>query len=237
MKGGQSLIKIYLDAGHGGKDSGAIGNSLYEKNVVLDIAKRIENKLKSYKNVEVMQTRTTDIFLELSERTSKANKWGADAFVSIHCNSNADKSVKGFETFIYNQTPSSATIAFQNVMHQEILRQMGNVTDRGKKRANFHVLRESNMKALLVENLFVSNASDAALLKQSSFLDRISQAYVNGLEKFFGLVKETRPPIETGSGEVLYQVIAGTFSNYDNAEQQVKKLIADGYNAYIQVKE
>ena len=232
------MVKIYLDAGHGGKDSGASGNGVLEKNVVLDLAKRVEAKLKQYKDVQILQTRTTDIFLELDERTTKANQWKADVFVSFHCNSANDNSAKGFESFVYNGSIGPDTIAFQNVMHAEILRQIGgNVVDRGKKRANFHVLRESHMKAILVENLFVSNASDAALLKQTTFLERVAQGYVTGLEKFFGLIKETRPPTETPpTTDSLYQVIAGTFSNRDNAEAQVKKLAADGYSAYIQEK-
>lgn len=231
--------KIYLDAGHGGKDSGALGNGLYEKNIVLDLAKRVEAKLKQYKDVQVLQTRTTDIFLELSERADKANSWGADCFISFHCNSATDPTAKGFESFVYNGSIGPDTIAFQNVMHQEVLRQIGaNVQDRGKKRANFAVLRESHMKAILGENLFVSNASDAALLKQTTFLDKVAQGYVNGLEKFFGLVKETRPPTNnTPQTGTLYQVIAGTFTSRENAEAQVKKLAANGYSAYVQEKE
>ena len=233
------MTKIYLDAGHGGKDSGAVGNGLYEKNVVLELAKRIQNKLKQYKDVEVMQTRTSDVFLELSERADKANRWGADVFISLHLNANENNTAKGFETYIYNGSVGSDTIAFQNVLHQEIIRQIGpNTTDRGKKRANFAVLRETNMKAVLSENLFVSNATEAALLKTSSFLDRLAQGHVNGLEKFFGLVKETRPPTDTSPvKDTLYQVIAGTFSDRENADNQVKKLEADGYSAYVQEKD
>ena len=53
MRGGQIMVKIFLDAGHGGKDSGAIGNGLYEKNIALDLAKRIEQKLQAYENVDI----------------------------------------------------------------------------------------------------------------------------------------------------------------------------------------
>ena len=239
MKGGQSLVKIYLDAGHGGVDSGAVGNGLLEKNVVLDLAKRIEAKLAQYSNVQVLQTRTSDIFLELSERADKANAWGADCFVSLHLNSATSNLAKGFETYIWNGSVGSDTIAFQNLMHTEIFRQIGpNTVDRGKKRANFAVLRESHMKAILGENLFVSNPTEASLLKTTTFLDKVAQGYVNGLEKFFGLVKETRPPTgETPAGDTLFQVIAGTFSSVENAQKQVKKLNASGYSAYIQEKE
>lgn len=110
--------------------------------------------------------------------------------------------------------------------------------DRGKKRANFHVLRESNMQACLTENLFVSNSADANLLKQDSFLNTIAEGHVNGLEKFFGLERTIRPPTDnTPVTDELWQVIAGTYSNRDNAEEQVKRLIADGYNAYSKKKE
>ena len=64
-------------------------------------------------------------------------------------------------------------------------------------------------------------------------MDRIAQGYVIGLEKFYGLERIIRPPT---SVTPLYQVIAGTYENYDNADQQIKKLLADGYNAYIQEK-
>jgi N-acetylmuramoyl-L-alanine amidase len=241
LEGGQSLVKIYLDAGHGGKDSGAVGNGIYEKNINLDLVNRIEAKLKEYGNVQVLQTRTTDVFLELTERTDKANAWGADCFLSIHCNSaGAVTTAKGYESHIFNGPLDSKTVAFQNTIHTEVVRAIaGNTPDRGKKRSNFHVLRESHMTALLGENLFVTNISDAALLKTTTFLERLAQGYVTGLEKFFGLVKETRPPtvIDSPEASPLYQVISGTYADRDNAEAQVKKLTADGYSSFIQVKE
>lgn len=242
MKGGQRMVKIYLDPGHGGKDPGAIGNGLQEKNVVLDISKRIEQKLQAYNNVEIMQTRTDDTYFSLDKRTDRANAWGADCFLSIHLNSATATTARGFETYVHNGLISPATVAFQNVIHEEVIKKIGKMisSDRGKKKANFAVLRESNMKACLGENLFVSNSSDANLLKQDSFLDMLSQGYTNALEKFFGLERIIRPPTDNDSpvtdGE-LFQVIAGTYANYENAETQVKKLIADGYNAYVNKKD
>jgi N-acetylmuramoyl-L-alanine amidase len=227
------MTKIFIDAGHGGKDSGAIGNGLYEKNIVLDLALRIKKLLSNYKGIEIKLSRNTDDFLELSQRTDLANDWGADCLISIHCNAYTS-TAKGFESFIYNGTVGPDTVAFQNVLHQEIMRKIGgNVTDRGKKRANFHMCRESEMMAVLTENLFVTNSHDASLLKSDSFLDKIAEGHVIGLEKFFGL-ERARPPDNT-TGE-LYQVIAGTFSDYDNALRQKNKLKAEGYNAYINKK-
>jgi N-acetylmuramoyl-L-alanine amidase len=236
------MVKIYLDEGHGDTDPGAIGNGLYEKNVALDISNRIAKKLQAYKDVELMRTRTDDTFLTLTQRTDKANSWGADCFLSIHLNSATDKSARGFESYVYNGTIGASTQAFQNVIHEEVIKQIGKIIslDRGKKRANFHVLRESNMIACLGENLFISNTHDANLLKQDVFLDRLAQGYTNGLEKFYGLERIIRPPTDNESpvtDETLYQVIAGTYASYENAENQVKKLINDGYNAYVKKKD
>jgi N-acetylmuramoyl-L-alanine amidase len=234
------LTKIYLDAGHGGTDSGATGNGILEKNINLAIAKKIGALLEAnYENVEIEQTRTTDVFLSLDERTDKANKWGADCFVAVHINSATTPTARGFESFIYNVSPSARTISFQNIMHESIWNQIKStvgVIDRGKNRANFHVLRESSMIAILVENFFISNSQDASLLKSDSFLDKLSQGYVDGLERFFGLKKKVSPT-PPPTTETLYQVVAGTYSNKSNAEAQVKKLASDGYSAYIIEKE
>lgn len=237
MKGGHILTKLFIDAGHGGKDSGAIGNGLYEKNVVLTIAKKMEDYLKAnFKNIDIMLSRTGDTFPTLTERTEQANRWGADAYVSIHINANADSKPRGFETYIHTQT-GVGTVSFQNVMHREIWKQISGVSgvvDRGQKRANFHVLRETNMKAFLSENLFISNAADAALLKSDEFLNKLAVGHAQGVEKFFGLERVRPPSSDTGE---LYQVIAGTYSIYENAENQVARLKKDGYSAYIVEKE
>lgn len=230
------MIKLYFDAGHGGKDSGATGNGLYEKNVVLAIAQKMESHIKAnFKNVEIMLSRDSDVFPTLAERTNQANKWGADAFVSIHINSSKNVKARGFETYVYPNAGAD-TISFQNVMHQEIWREIATTTgtsDRGKKRENFHVLRESNMKAILTENFFISNLADAVLLKSDEFLNKLAVGHVNGLEKFYGL-ERVRPP-SNNTGE-LYQVIAGTYNLFENAEKQVTQLKKDGYNAYINKK-
>ncbi|WP_163583273.1 N-acetylmuramoyl-L-alanine amidase family protein, partial [Gracilibacillus saliphilus] len=77
------MVKIFIDPGHGGSDPGATANGLKEKDLVLDISKRIKSKLKSYKGVSVRLSRTTDKTLSLSQRTNDANKWGADYLVSV----------------------------------------------------------------------------------------------------------------------------------------------------------
>jgi N-acetylmuramoyl-L-alanine amidase len=234
------MTKIYIDAGHGGKDPGATGNGLVEKDLNLSITKRIEEILNNdYENVQTLTTRDTDIFLSLTERTDKANSWQADVFLSVHCNAAPNPLAKGFQTHIYT-TPLPQSSALQNIMHPSIFDSVKeyNVSDLGKYQSNFHVVRESKMPAILTENFFVTSVTDSGFLKKPDFIERLAQGHVTGLEKFFGLKKKpkvTPPPTDEPSGK-LYQVVAGTFADYQNAENMVAKLKADKYESYIQEK-
>ena len=194
----------------------------------------MQSLLKGYKDVSVATTRETDVFLSLEERTKKANNLNADILVSIHINSATNTSAKGFESYTYPNAGSSTT-AFQNVMHQEIIRAIGTgVQDRGKKTANFHMLRESKMKAILTENLFISNSGDASKLKDDSFLDKLAQGHVNGLEKFLGLKRIEKPPEEpknpTGK---LWKVQVGAFEDRKNADALSNDLMKQGYRPVV----
>jgi N-acetylmuramoyl-L-alanine amidase len=224
-------MKIFLDAGHGGKDSGAVGMGLKEKDLTLSIVKKIGKLLGEYEDVKVLYTRTDDRFLELAERAELANKAKADFFCSVHIN--ATPSGTGFETYVYNEA-SSKSVAYQNVIHPEIYKQLGKVKDRGKKRANYAVLRHSNMPAILTENLFIDNAADNQLLKQDSFIDKVAQGHVNGFEKAFGLKKKPEPKVEVKPvSNTIYRVQVGAYSSKENAEALVSDLKKKGYNPII----
>ena len=240
MEGGQSLtLKITLDAGHGGTDSGANGNGIQEKDITLKIIQAIDTKLKDYKDVETLLTRPKDVFVSLNDRTNMSNKWGADVFLSCHINAATDTNARGWQSHIYNGPVDAKTVAYQNVIHENVIQALFsfNITDRGKERDNFAVLRQTNCVAILTENLFITNAIDAALLKRDDFINAIASGHVVGLEKFLGLQKNLPPPTEppTNSGD-LYQVIVGTFSNLDNANNLAAKLKSQGYEAIVNKK-
>ncbi|KQL33931.1 N-acetylmuramoyl-L-alanine amidase [Bacillus sp. FJAT-25509] len=184
------MFKLYLDPGHGGSDSGAVGNGLKEKDLTLDIALRIRDLLNNYNDVDVRMSRSTDTDRSLSERTNDANSWGASYFLSVHINS-FNTSASGYEDYIYDGLSDTSTSAqYQNILHPEIVK-VNSLTDRGKKKANFHVLRESNMPAILTENGFIDNASDAAKLKDPNWRQKVAQGHVNGLVKAFNLTHKT----------------------------------------------
>jgi N-acetylmuramoyl-L-alanine amidase len=100
-RGINSVKKIVLDPGHGGHDSGAVGEKYKEKDIVLNMALILGKMINmKYPDVEVIYTRTTDVFIPLHERTALANKQKADLFISIHCNAISNPNTKGSETFV-----------------------------------------------------------------------------------------------------------------------------------------
>ncbi|WP_368086943.1 N-acetylmuramoyl-L-alanine amidase [Paenibacillus sp. OK003] len=132
------MFKVWIDAGHGGKDPGAVANGIQEKDVVLKVSLGIKNRLEEdYENVHVLLSRSTDVFLELKERTNKANAAGADILVSIHCNAGGGKG--GFESFRYTSA-SGNSIKLQDKLHKAIMGKLGGI-DRGQKAQNLHMVR------------------------------------------------------------------------------------------------
>lgn len=97
------IRRIVVDPGHGGHDPGAVGQSgLQEKEVVLSIGLKLRNKLQEELGLDVVMTRSTDVFIPLEERTAIANKVGADLFVSIHANAAPNRNASGIETYYLN---------------------------------------------------------------------------------------------------------------------------------------
>ncbi|MEK4976274.1 N-acetylmuramoyl-L-alanine amidase [Bacillus sp. FSL K6-6540] len=184
------MKKVWIDGGHGGKDQGASGNGLKEKDIVLTLSLEIKKQLeRDYEGVQVLLSRSRDVFLELKERSDAANKAGADLLVSIHCN--AGGGAGGFESFRYTNA-STASRSLQNVLHTEIMTALKpfNVIDRGQKAANLHMCRESKMPAVLTENLFIDVAADAATLKRREVIEALIAGHVTGIAKYLGLKKK-----------------------------------------------
>lgn len=228
------MVKIFIDPGHGGHDPGATANGLREKDINLKIALKMKSLLSGYEGVQVKLSRETDKFVSLSQRAKMANEWGADYFVSIHVNAGGGT---GFESYIYNGKYSGKqeTHRKRSIIHAEVMRQLADVRDRGMKEANFQVLRETKMAAILTENLFVDHKDDAAKLKQDSWLQKIAQGHVNGVAIAFGLKKKQQPkPQPKQTTGKLYRVQIGAFSKRENAEKLLKEAKAKGFkDAFI----
>jgi|GEM_PF-3415523 len=188
---------VEIDAGHGGKDPGAVGNDLKEKDITLKISTEIARRLNGeYEGVRCLLTRSTDLHLELEERTDMANKAKADLLLSIHVN--AGGGAGGFESFTYNGNYDPKTAAYQNVLHTEIMAQLKkfSVIDRGQKKKNLHMVRESNMPSVLTECLFIDVAADASRLKQADVIEAFIIGHLNGIVKFLGLERKENDSLE-----------------------------------------
>lgn len=145
---------VVIDPGHGGHDLGAADSYVYEKHINLDVARRLERTLQEA-GFKTVLTRSSDEFIELSERSAIANRYRNSIFVSIHFNSSYKPTAIGIET--YYRSSESEKLA--SLVHREIIKSIG-ATDRGVKTANFAVLKNTRSPAILVEGGFVSNKSD-----------------------------------------------------------------------------
>ncbi|WP_405097428.1 peptidoglycan-binding protein [Oceanobacillus sp. FSL H7-0719] len=187
-----SYITIYIDPGHGAHDPGGSGYGLKEKDVVLDIGKKLAQELRGYAGVEVILSRTKDEFLSLSQRTSAANNLGVNFFISLHTNA-LNGSANGFESFIYNGSVSQETKKRQSDIHNHLaswLKSNNGINDRGAKSANFHVLRETTMPSLLLEYMFIDNKKENNLLKNKSYRDTLGKITAEAIAKSFNLKKK-----------------------------------------------
>lgn len=173
---------ITLDPGHGGSDPGAVANGLREKDINLDVSKRVESKLKA-KGVKVYMTRTTDVFHTLDARVDKGVASGSNAFVSIHTNAAAASSASGSETFysasIGNDSKQLATF-IQNRLYKAMAH-----PNRGVKNYGFQVIRTNPLPAALVELGFVTNQYDAAKLASGTYKDRAATAIADGIVDYY----------------------------------------------------
>ena len=183
--------RIVIDAGHGGSDSGAIGNGLIEKELNLDVALRLRDLLVADTldtsgggEWSVQMTRSTDVFVSLQARVDVANTWPADRFISIHHNSFTSSSANGTETYSFQEGTFSADL--RDKVQQDLVAALG-LTDRGPKTANFFVLRETTMPAILSEGGFLSNPGDAAVLADPAKRQAAAEAHLIGLQRHYGI--------------------------------------------------
>jgi N-acetylmuramoyl-L-alanine amidase len=173
----KSFTTVVVDAGHGGKDNGAyrrFGGA--EKIATLDVAKRLERKLRE-SQLKTVMTRKTDVFISLEERVAIENAQKNSVFVSVHFNDSRRRGVHGFETYYHSS--NSAELAGRI---QSKLMTIPHSVNRGVHTANFRVLRLAAYPAVLVECGFLSNRLEGGEARDSEYremlADRIAEAVV-----------------------------------------------------------
>ncbi|ASK63094.1 N-acetylmuramoyl-L-alanine amidase [Virgibacillus phasianinus] len=172
---------IVIDAGHGGRDVGAIGASgTFEKDYTYKTTMELKQEL-TILGANVILTRSQDEFISLGSRASYSNVAGTDAFISIHYNSTpALPNVTGIGTYYYHgQNKKLATYIQQGLIKET------NADDRGVAFGDFAVIRQNFKPAVLVELGFLSNPEKEKLLQTDAYQKKLVQGMINGLLKYF----------------------------------------------------
>jgi N-acetylmuramoyl-L-alanine amidase len=180
-----STQSIVIDPGHGGKDPGASGLGIREKDVVLATGLKLKPILEQLP-IEVTLTRESDVFIPLADRVAKAKAVNADIFVAIHANA-LNGSAHGTETYYYAaaSNPYTADSKLLASKIQSRLVKAWNTYDRGIDDGNFHVLRENTMPAVLVELGFIDQVQDNAKLKSAYWQQLAAEAIYQGILDYY----------------------------------------------------
>ncbi len=225
---GLGVARIVIDPGHGGRDPGARGKGIRESEVVLDVARRLEELLSQDPRFEVVMTRRSDEFVALEERTAIANRERADLFLSIHANASRRPHAGGAETYFLNfaSNPEAEAVAarensssgrtmrnlpdmvqaialnnkldesrdfaemVQQAMARRLRTQHPELKDLGVKQAPFVVLIGAKMPSVLSEISFVTNATEARLLADGGYRQRIAEALYNAVRRYQSSLKQ-----------------------------------------------
>ncbi|WP_299120360.1 N-acetylmuramoyl-L-alanine amidase [uncultured Tenacibaculum sp.] len=226
----QKKYTVVLDAGHGGKDSGNIGNGYREKKIALRVALDVGKELLTAKDVNVVYTRKTDVFVELHNRAKIANTKKADLFVSIHCDAFTKEHPHGASTFVLGLNGNKENLEISKRENAVIL-----LEDNYKQNYNYDpnspesviglsVLQEGNLDnslniAGMIQDNFVSLRRNNRRVKQANFL----------------VLRETVMPSVLVELGFLTNVKEGRFLNTRSGQIKMAKAIAEAIKKYINV--
>jgi N-acetylmuramoyl-L-alanine amidase len=238
------MIKVTLGAGHGKNTAGKRVPKALDKNETREwilnnrVANYVEEFLKEYEGYELMRVddRTGKRDVPLSERTKKANDWKADIYISIHHNAGINGGSGGGIVVYRYPNSSKFTKAMQKRLYDELIKETGLKGNRANPlgEANFHVLRETNMAAVLIENGFMDSKTDAPIILTDAHARKSAKAIVNWLAREYKLKKKPKPkPNPKPSKDGFYRVVVGSYRDKKNAEEQQEKLKKAGFDSFL----
>lgn len=181
--GAESYLRsktIVIDPGHGGMDTGATGaGGTLEKELTLRTAKLLSDKLKAA-GANVLLTRSNDSFLPLPSRVRMASVHQSDAFISLHYDSNLDRSVRGTTGYYYHSYQKKLAEYVYHSTNAET-----RLKSRGVRSGDYHVVRENNRQAVLMELGYLSNSAEEMTLTSGQFQENAATGLYNGLARYF----------------------------------------------------
>ena len=221
-------MKVTINAGHGPMNSGSFDpgavapDGYQESTETAEVGARVVAKLKA-NGWDVLAIQDGDLF----DVTNQSNTFKSDAFISIHADSFTSPDAHGITTFALS--PKGKGEAMAKEIQRELVLATG-LTDRGVKFANFHVLRETNCPAVLVEIGFISNPAEEALMKQDSWNEKVASAICTGFSRAVGLlykegVANVSEPVKQVKGPIAPDDIYLSVRVLDNlADQAIKDI-------------
>lgn len=221
------MAKVFLSAGHGGSDPGAVGNGLKEKDINLQIMLACQSELLRH-GVTVVCSRTTDANDPVQQEVNEANASGADIAVSFHTNAGGGD---GSESFYYKTSSKGKKLAELCEKHVKAIGQ----NSRGVKTNNLMFTRATKMTAVLCECAFIDTAKDIAIVDTVAEQKAFGVAYAKGILEYFGIAYKApvaAKPAASTSGK-LYRVQVGAYKEKANADKMVAELKAKGYSAIV----
>lgn len=175
----KGVRKVVIDAGHGGSDYGAIRNNINEKDITLDVSKRVEALLKK-EGYAVKMTRTNDVYVSLQDRVDISENYAPDIFVSIHVNSSVKPEITGIETHYYHQESMNLAQTVHSSLASAICSK-----NRGLFKSKFYVINHTTSPAILIEIGFISNDGERAQLVSEKRKQDTAKAITEGVKNYF----------------------------------------------------
>ena len=211
------MAKVFLSAGHGGADPGAVANGLYEKTINLNMLLSCKSELERH-GVNVVCSRSKDENDPVEQEVKEANSSGADIAFSFHINAGGGD---GFEVYYHNTSSKGKKLAELCEKHVKALGQ----NSRGLKSGDhLHFVKKTIMPAVLVESFFIDNAKDKSIGDELSEQMSFGIAYAKAILECLGVsYKPTK----------VYRVQVGAYSSKTNAEVMKKKLKSAGFEGII----
>ena len=177
---------VFIDAGHGGNDSGCFVGDVMEKNINLSIAELVRDELET-SGYEVVMSRDMDIYVAKEDRVNSANSINADVYISIHQNSSDVKSVSGMEVWYDGTDTRRDSKRLALLVSRQTAQSTGAVEREVRGDAGFHVTGSTQMPACLIETGFLSNKEERAKLTSQEYQEKVASGIVQGIESYFDL--------------------------------------------------
>lgn len=174
------VLKIIIDAGHGGRDPGSAGASEDEEKLyTLSLSYKIYRLLESESTITPILTRHDDTYLTTEDRVTMANRDQVDIFISLHANSFTNKNTRGTETYYHN----SNSIMLADILHEHIVQATG-FPDRKVRQMDYKVIKETTMPAVLLEIGYLSNKVEESIMTSEDMQNKVATSIVKGIKQY-----------------------------------------------------